>query len=91
MYVEAEDVQGLSSPTFIGLAELDEMTPPTIKEDLERWTGSTLGSKPRVSIEVYPGVDHGFAARPDSANPVILAQYTKAFDDSVEFFLSSTK
>ena len=88
MYVCPEDVQGLSCPTYIGLAELDQMTSPTLREDLERWTGISIGFKSAVSLKVYPGVDHGFAARPDSGNSTIFTQYTEAFDETVEFFLS---
>ncbi|KAJ5780733.1 hypothetical protein N7457_005893 [Penicillium paradoxum] len=81
----------LRCPTYVGLAEFDNMVPPTLKEDLERW--ATISGEPderrrfEPVVSVYPGVDHGFAARPDTNDPVVAAQYAKALDDASNFFL----
>lgn len=83
-------------PTYIGLAELDQMVPPTLKQDLEQWAKLSSGNitgqtKPAVTFSVYPGMDHGFAARPDTTDPAIAVQYARAFEDTIDFFQSMKK
>lgn len=53
------------------------MVPPTLERDLKEWIKPVKGAT--FSIEVYPGVGHGFAARPDAQNSIIKEQYERAY------------
>ena len=89
-FVEAEDMTGITAPLYIGLAENDTMVPASLPSDLRRWADVGLYENTPFSIEIYPGMAHGFAARPDSFDKTIKTQYEKAFRRAVEHFRSHT-
>lgn len=83
-------MQHVLNPIFIGLGEKDDMVPASLKSDLEQWMGITEGAHPAsqspTKFVVYPAMKHGFAARPDTKDPLIREQYLKSFTDTVTFF-----
>ncbi|OAP56478.1 hypothetical protein AYL99_09657 [Fonsecaea erecta] len=86
-FVEAEDMNGIRAPLYIGLAEKDDMVPASLPEDLRRWARS--GMKPGVpfKMESFPHMGHGFAARPDTEDASVRAQYQRAFQRTLEHFI----
>ncbi|KAK5311794.1 hypothetical protein LTR93_011592 [Exophiala xenobiotica] len=87
-FVEPEDCADITVPLYIGLAEKDSMVPPSLPQDLQAWTKRPSGGP--VCIEEYPGMDHGFAARPDSQDAMIHEQYDRAYRRVVQFFRKHT-
>ncbi|KIW90068.1 uncharacterized protein Z519_09499 [Cladophialophora bantiana CBS 173.52] len=83
-FVEAEDVAGIQVPLYAGLAEKDDMVPVSLPEDLQAWAVTKMKANIPFTMEIYPGVGHGFAARPDTNDDVIRTQYERAFQKSVE-------
>lgn len=83
MFVTREDLKNIHVPLCVGLAEKDEMIPAAFEQDLQAWT---TADKTKISLEVYPGMGHGFAARPDTDDPVMREQYERAFNTTVSFF-----
>ncbi|KAJ4318830.1 hypothetical protein N0V84_006643 [Fusarium piperis] len=80
-FVQRDDVgseaPGLGCRTFAGLAENDEMVPKTLGADLGRW--ATEESR-EITQRVFPGVGHGFAARPASKVETEMVQFREAFE-----------
>ena len=52
------EAHGIANPLLLHFAEKDHFVSPEAVETIKQG----LGSNSRVSIHVYPGVDHGFAA-----------------------------
>ena len=77
------DFEGVKVPTYAGLAEKDQMVPETLPQDLKNWS---LRNSVNLQIETYPGMKHGFAARPEAKDPVEREQYNSAFSRTVDFF-----
>jgi dienelactone hydrolase len=84
-YVEKEDVQGLQIPFFVGLAEKDTWVPVSLAESLHYWVGPRKDQNDHLEIEIFPGVGHGFAARPDTQDRVIFEQYQIAMAKATAF------
>ncbi|KAJ4152120.1 hypothetical protein NW765_017629 [Fusarium oxysporum] len=82
-FVVEDDIKDIRAPVFIGLAEEDDMVPETLAQDLETWT---TRENVQAGFGSYPGVGHGFAARPATQDPVIREQYQRAFDAALTFF-----
>lgn len=90
-FVEAEDMAGVRAPLYVGLAEKDTMVPASLPDDLQTWWAAAASSNmpaadTQFTMEIYPGVGHGFAARPDTKDEVIREQYERAFQRTVEHF-----
>lgn len=84
-FVESEDLVGISVPVYTGLAELDNMVPESLPEDLASWAKA---SQVDLELETYPKVNHGFAARPEAKDPKDRRQYEAAFERATSFFRS---
>ncbi|KIW24045.1 uncharacterized protein PV07_09784 [Cladophialophora immunda] len=85
-FVEAEDMDGIQAPLYIGLAEKDDMVPASLPEDLCHWANSRMGPNVPFKIESFPQMGHGFAARPDTDDGNVRAQYQTAFIRTLEHF-----
>lgn len=83
--VVAEDLAGASVPVYVGLAENDEMVPARLAQDFETWSKTLLNPDVPFTLQVYSGMGHGFAARPNTQDVDIRKQYKKAFTDTVDF------
>lgn len=83
-FVEADDFSEIHVPVYVGLAEKDEMVPPSLEQDLREWSKQGMGEPGSLVIEVYPGMTHGFAARPNSEDDKVLEQCDKAFQSAVK-------
>jgi dienelactone hydrolase len=84
-FVEPADLTGIQVPLYIGLAEKDEMVPETLEQDFKNWSMTILQPGVAFSLEIYSGMGHGFAARPDTEDEDIRREYTKAFDAALDF------
>lgn len=62
------------------------MVPETLARDFESWTRQ---EEVQATVGLYPGVGHGFAARPATQDPFIREQYDRAFDTAMTFFQKS--
>ncbi|KAJ4176752.1 hypothetical protein NW767_015344 [Fusarium falciforme] len=82
-FVVEDDIKDIKAPVYIGLAEEDDMVPETLAQDLGTWTKQ---ENVEAVMGSYPGVGHGFAARPATQDPVIREQYDRAFDAALTFF-----
>lgn len=78
-----DDFESIEVPTYVGLAEKDQMVPDTLPQDLKTWSSK---NNVNLQIEMYPGMNHGFAARPEAKDPGEKAQYDLAYSRTVEFF-----
>ncbi|KAH7011036.1 Alpha/Beta hydrolase protein [Ilyonectria destructans] len=80
-FVQRDDVGneavGGGCRTFVGLAENDEMVPETLGDDLNRWAAE---KSRKITQRVFPGVGHGFAARPASKVETEMVQFRDAFE-----------
>ncbi|KAL3479230.1 hypothetical protein BJX99DRAFT_255756 [Aspergillus californicus] len=95
-FVEADDVTDIKVPVYIGLAEKDDMMPASLADDLRTWfsmSGASLqqhGESPDVSspsftLEIYPGMAHGTAARPNTKDTDISKQYARALRAAIQY------
>lgn len=84
-FVVPEDLIGIQVPLSIGLAEKDEMVPATLAQDFENWSKTILKPEVPFSLQIYSGMGHGFAARPDTEDDDIRREYTKALVDALDF------
>lgn len=75
-------MQGIKVPIYVGLAAEDEMVPASLRDDLITWT-QQLGVQ--ATVVEYPGMKHGFAARPDTDDPAIRVQYERALSDALSY------
>lgn len=87
-FVDADDIVGVRAPLYVGLAEQDDMVSPSLADDLRAWTASSIEGYVTFILEIYPSVGHGFASRPDAADPLIIAQYQRAFQKTLEHLSS---
>lgn len=78
-FVEADDMDGIQAPLYIGLAENDDMVPASLPTDLDHWASKRMKANVPFILESYAGMNHGFAARPDTQDEEILRQYQVAF------------
>jgi dienelactone hydrolase len=87
-FVEAEDMDmhGVQTPLYIGLAGEDDMVPASLPDDLRVWSSSGMEPDVPFVMETFPGVGHGFAARPDTDDEVVRGQYRRAFQRTLEHF-----
>ena len=85
-FVEAEDLDGIKVPLYVGLAEKDDMVPASLPHDLRHWSSAGMREDAPLTLEIYPGMRHGFAARPDTKDENIRTQYQKAFERTVQHF-----
>ncbi|KIW69226.1 hypothetical protein PV04_05114 [Phialophora macrospora] len=85
-FVEAEDMRGVRAPVYIGLAGEDDMVPASLSDDLRAWSSSGMEPNVAFGMETFPGVGHGFAARPDTDDEVVRGQYRRAFLRTLEHF-----
>ncbi|KIW12696.1 hypothetical protein PV08_09974 [Exophiala spinifera] len=83
-FVEVGDIADIQAPLYVGLAEKDNMVPASLAQDLQAWTATKMGPNVPFTMEIYPGVGHGFAARPDTKDENIRTQYEKAFQRSMD-------
>jgi dienelactone hydrolase len=87
-FVTREDVKGVTAPVYAGLAENDEMIPASFARDLQAWMMQEAAAP--FTMEIYPGMKHGFGARPDSADEDVRRQYERAFQRTIGFLNGST-
>ena len=85
-FVEAEDMKGIKVPVYIGMAEKDDMVPVSLPNDLWAWSATGMREDVPFNLEIYPGMRHGFAARPDTEDENIRTQYQQAFERTVQHF-----
>jgi dienelactone hydrolase len=85
-FVEADDMADVQAPLYIGLAEKDDMVPASLPEDLQTWATTKMRPNVPFTVEIYPDVGHGFAARPDTKDDLIRAQYERGFQRTIEHF-----
>ncbi|ETN36186.1 uncharacterized protein HMPREF1541_08463 [Cyphellophora europaea CBS 101466] len=83
-FVEEQDLEGVQAPVYIGLAGADTMVPASLHDDLMMWRANGMERMVPFEMEVYPDMPHGFAARPESENLIIRAQYCKALEKAAE-------
>ncbi|KAK5047059.1 hypothetical protein LTR84_007001 [Exophiala bonariae] len=81
-YLTQEDVKDIQVPVYVGLAGDDEMVPTSLADDLKSWTHQ---ERVQATLEIYPGMSHGFAARPDTQDPAVRTQYERALKTAVSF------
>lgn len=84
-FVEAEDMDGVQAPLYVGLGKRDTMVPETLASDLEGWSTTRMKKDVPFVLEVYSNVGHGFAARPDTEDKEVAWQYDKAFQSTIAF------
>lgn len=80
--MEISDITGVKAPLFIGCGEKDDMVSPTLAEDLN---SALAAAGNKFKIRIYPGMPHGFAARPNHDDEEIKTQFNQAFEDAVCF------
>lgn len=61
------------------------MVPKSLPQELTDWAAEFHVD---LTMETYPEVKHGFAARPEAKDPKDKLQYEKAFSRTVAFFRS---
>ncbi|KAH7070611.1 dienelactone hydrolase [Paraphoma chrysanthemicola] len=84
-FVEAADMDGVNIPLYAGLAACDDMVPASLAADLQGWSTSRMDNQSLFTLEIYPNVGHGFAARPDTKDGTVKEQYIQAFTRTVAF------
>ncbi|KAH7082314.1 hypothetical protein FB567DRAFT_447715, partial [Paraphoma chrysanthemicola] len=89
-FVEATDMDGVSIPLYAGLAACDDMVPASLATDLRGWATSRMANESLFTLEIYPNVGHGFAARPDTKDEIVKEQYIKAFKRTVTYLAKHT-
>jgi carboxymethylenebutenolidase len=81
-FLTQEDLKDVQVPVYVGLAGEDEMVPASLPDDLKSWTQQ---ERVQATFEIYPGMSHGFAARPDTEDPAVRTQYERALKAAVSF------
>ncbi|KAK4946332.1 hypothetical protein LTR10_014530 [Elasticomyces elasticus] len=89
-FVTADDLYGIQAPLYIGLAEKDDMVPASLPSDLEKWASTKMKQNVPFILETYADMNHGFAARPDTEDELILQQYQAAFQRTLQHFSQFT-
>lgn len=84
-FVEAEDMDGVQASLYVGLAADDDMVPATLATDFQDWSRLRMKEGVPFTMEIYPGVGHGFAARPDTNDEHIRSQYVRALKATIGF------
>lgn len=85
-FVECADLSNIKAPLYIGLAEHDDMVPATLPDDLNLWASKGLVEGVSFDLTIYPGMGHGFAARPNTQDYGIRQQYERAFRETIVHF-----
>ena len=85
-FVEADDLHGVKAPLYVGLAEKDDMVPATLPDDLPAWAAKGLVDGVPFDLDIYPGMKHGFAARPDTHDESIRQRYCQALSKTLKHF-----
>jgi dienelactone hydrolase len=83
--VTGEDLEGIGVPVYAGLAENDQMVPKSLPRELKDWAAKYHVD---LTLDTYPEVKHGFAARPEAKDPKDKEQYEQAFIRAEAFFRS---
>jgi dienelactone hydrolase len=78
----SDKADGETAPILAGLAEKDVTVPETFGEDLRTWADKYSR---KMQQKVYPGMAHGFGARPNGKNEAERAQFTAAFENTCKF------
>ncbi|KAL6228857.1 hypothetical protein BDW75DRAFT_226118 [Aspergillus navahoensis] len=89
-FVEAEDMDNVQAPLYVGLAADDDMVPASLAADFQGWSKTRMKEGVPFTLEIYPGVGHGFAARPDTKDEHIRSQYIRALRSAVDFLAKNT-
>lgn len=81
--VTIEDVAAIGKPLLISAAEEDAIFP----EEMRHLTEAKLKEiGARYEIDLFSGVEHGFASRGDVSNPVVKFAMNKALADQLYWF-----
>ncbi|KAF2846856.1 alpha/beta-hydrolase [Plenodomus tracheiphilus IPT5] len=89
-FVEAEDMNNIKVPLYVGLAADDDMVPANLAADIQEWSTTRMKGGVSLTLETYPDVGHGFAARPDTEDANVREQYNRALRRTIEFLIKNT-
>ncbi|RLV96185.1 Protein AIM2 [Spathaspora sp. JA1] len=82
-FVHIEEVKGIKRPILISAAETDIIFPA----ELRRLTEDELYKMGvRYQLDLFSGVEHGFAIKGDMSNPAVKYAKEKVVKDQVYFF-----
>lgn len=82
-FVTIEEVAAIKKPLLISAAETD----PIFPAELRRQTEDKLAEiKARYQLDLFSGVEHGYAVRGDLANPVVKYAAEKTLTDQIVWF-----
>ncbi|KAH8688707.1 dienelactone hydrolase family protein [Talaromyces proteolyticus] len=82
-FVEAEELKAIEGPLAISAAEVDQIFPAEKRHESEDIL-KTLGTP--YQINLYSGVEHGFAVRGDPEKRVVQYAKESAFLQAVQWF-----
>lgn len=82
-FVTIEDVAAIRKPVLISAAETDTI----FTTELRHATEAKLAEiKARYQMDLFSGVEHGYACRGDLTNPVVKYAAEKTLKDQLEWF-----
>lgn len=82
-FVSEEELAAISKPLIISAAETDSIFSVELRQKSE---SILREAKIHYQIDLFQGVEHGFAVRGDLSNPVVKYAAEKALTDQVAFF-----
>ncbi|EKG17503.1 Dienelactone hydrolase [Macrophomina phaseolina MS6] len=82
-FVDAAELRGIHGPLSISAAETDEIFPASKRRESE---DILLDIKATYQINLFPGVEHGFAVRADITKKQIKFAKEQAFLQAVSWF-----
>jgi dienelactone hydrolase len=82
-FVEAEELAAIKGPLSMAAAETDSIFPAPKRHESEDILAKT--GQP-YQINLFSGVEHGFAVRADISNPIIRFAKESAFTQAVAWF-----
>ncbi|GMM29921.1 protein [Martiniozyma asiatica (nom. inval.)] len=82
-FVADDELKAITKPLLISAAETDSIFPRELRfksEEILAKTGI------RYQIDLFSGVEHGFAVRSDRSDPVVKYAAAKALSDQIHWF-----
>lgn len=82
-FVEEDELANIKGPLSIAAAETDAIFPTPKRHASEK---ILAGTGQHYQINLFSGVEHGFAVRGDMTNPIAKFAKEGAFDQAVNWF-----
>lgn len=82
-FVDIEEVRVITNPILISAAETDGIFPPELRHETEKVLAE-IGA--RYQLDLFSGVEHGFAVKGDVKDPLVKYAREKVLSDQLVWF-----